>query len=390
MLDAALDAAHRWLIFSDIREKDPQKAGYGGLRQAYNTVDHDYSFVYSEISGYAISALVNFWSMSGDEQYLSLAENAAQFVQKLQIQTGDFLFQGAVAHGLTLPGYTLRPAYYSFDNAMILQGLLDLHAGRPSPALLASACAIGDWLVNVMQREDGSFLAVRVADPTFMLPGIASAFGDGGCLHAKHAIGLLKLHHTTGDERYALAARKVCDWVLTLQDTDGAIQSTIKREKVVTHTHCYAVEGLLYAAYALQEPRYQAAALRAAHWLLSAQNRGGSLSIDYKQQWWRMGRRIIELALPKKVSDATAQALRIWSILEQSEGDVRFCTASQQAAGFLLSLQKRSTADPNADGGFVYWPGHPMQFAWSTMFAIQALQWLKQPPTLEQMHDQLF
>ncbi len=385
-----IEAALHWLNHSAILENDPRSAGYGGVRQGYNWRTRSYPLVYSEITGYAISTWVNAWRWTAKEEYLALAENAASFIQRLQNQTGSPQYHGAVAHGLTLPAYTLRPAYYSFDNAMILQGLLDLYAVHPLPAVLVTAANIGDWLVNTMQQTDGSFLAVRIADPAFTLPEIASAFGDGGCLHGKHAIGLLKLYRATGEERYAAATRKLCDWLLTLQDPDGAIQSTAAREKIVTHTHCYAVEGLLYAANALQEPRYQTAAQKAAQWLLDVQNRDGSLSIDYKQHWRRMGRRIIEKILPKKVSDATAQAIRIWQILSHSLDESRCQTASQKAAEFLMHLQTRSTSDPNARGGFVYWRDHPMQFAWSAMFAIQALQWVRQPPTLQEQIDTLF
>jgi rhamnogalacturonyl hydrolase YesR len=369
-----------WLWSTEIQEARPGEENFGSVRQGYDAETKSYPFIYSEITGYAASLWVNAYQWTQEPKYLQQAAAAAAFVSRLQRRQGEpgQGLLGAVAHGLTLPGNELRPAYYSFDNAMILQGLLDLYRVQPDPNWLDTARAIGDWLVDWMQLADGSFQAVRLDGDRFTLPPTAAAFGDGGCLHAKHAIGLLKLTLACGDEKYARSAERVCDWVLSIQDPDGAIQSNSSREKVVTHTHCYATEGLLAAAHTTGSLAYQTAAEKAGYWLLNSQNPDGSISIDYKQQWWKMGRRIIEKWRPKKVSDATAQSIRIWMILYRQNADERLLNASRKAANFLNSLQARASGDANADGGFYYWRGRHMLFAWSAMFAAQAAHWLDQ------------
>jgi hypothetical protein len=225
-----------------------------------------------------------------------------------------------------------------------------------------------------MQQANGGFLSMYDAETGEQAHVGDNFYNDYGCLHAKHAIGLLKLAQVTGDDRYIVATERVCDWVLGLQDEDGAFRATERLLQVVSHPHCYATEGLLYAHHVLKTERYLSAAHRAGEWLLNVQNRDGSINIAYKRRWWRMGRRVTEVLFPRRVTDATAQAIRIWLILYYLDGGRQeFLAACHRAVGFLQSMQCTFTADQNAKGGFYYWPGRPIMFTWCTMFAVNAM-----------------
>jgi hypothetical protein len=369
----AVELGLGWLAHSGIRHADDGSLASGGVNQGYDWQRRHYPFVYSEITGYAVSTFVNAYRWTGDEVYLSLAGQAARFLLRLQGGVTDGAARGAIPHSLSLPDLEVQRQYYSFDGAMCLQGLLDLHAVRPDERLEEAACAIGDWLVERMQRADGAFWAMYDGATGERQHAGENFYDDGGCLHAKHAIGLLRLSQATGDGRYAEAARRVCDWVLALQDEDGAFRASERLPEVVSHPHCYAAEGLLYAHYVLGVERYLEAARRAGEWLLRVQNRDGSVNMAYRQRWWRMGRRVVEKLFPPHVTDATAQAVRIWLILYYLDGETRFREASRRAASFLRCMQCVSAADPNAYGGFYYARGHPMMFAWCAMFSVAAL-----------------
>jgi uncharacterized protein YyaL (SSP411 family) len=161
--------------------------------------------------------------------------------------------------------------------------------------------------------------------------------------------------------------------VLTLQESDGSFRASETLAQIVSHPHCYATEGLLYAHFALNDEKYLKAAMRAGEWLLSAQNRDGSINIAYKQDWLKMGRRITEIVFPRKVTDATSQSARIWTMLYQLTGNTRFLEAAQRAAEFLCGMQVLESTDSNRSGGFYFWPGHSIMFTWATMFCAQAL-----------------
>lgn len=374
---STVDLALAWLASSDIRHIHGAPSAQGGVNQGYNWQERSYPFIYSEITGYAVSALVNAYRWTGNDGYLSLARQSADFLLRIQGLAQGEHARGAIPHGLSLPDLELKDQYYSFDAAMCLQGLLDLHAVSPAPELLRSAQAIADWLLSRMQLNSGAFLSCYDADTDEWQHASDQVFGDSGCLHAKHAIGLLRLASVSGDDRYRIAAEHVCDWVEGLQDDDGAFRPTENAYEIVSHPHCYATEGLLFAYQVLGTERYLTMARRAGEWLLKAQNGAGAIAQVYKQRWWRMGRNVIRKLFPRRVTDATAQAIRIWLSLYSLEGDRRFLDACHRAKGFLCATQCVSSPDGNAVGGFYYWPGHPMMFAWCAMFAMHALHALE-------------
>lgn len=371
--DRRVDLALEWLVNSDIRYPDNDSRFSGSYINGYNWKHHFYPYIYCEITGYAISTLVNFYRWTGQESYLDLAGQSANFLMGVQGLVNQGHLRGAISHGYSLPELDLNRQYYSFDSAMCLQGLLDLYNINPSSVLLESAQSLGDWLVDHMQQEDGSFLSMFDETTDEKHHVNEDFFGDRGSLHAKHTIGLLKLWKATGNQRYHDAAQRVSDWVIRLQNEDGSIRATEYQEQVVSHPHCYATEGLLYSYYATGSERYLEAARKAGEWLFKIQNRDGSINITYKRKWWRLGRRITEIVFPRRVTDATAQSVRIWLLLFYIYGDSRFLEAAGRAVEFLSGMQCLSSSDKNAPGGFYFWSGHPMMFTWCTMFAIHAI-----------------
>lgn len=373
ILDLPVALGLNWLALTHIRQADGNLLGHGGLKQGYDSVKHRYPYIYSEITGYGISLFVNAYRWTGDAFYLKLAKEAADFIIRIMTQVKEETHRGSVPHGYSLPDYHAYQQYFSFDAAMCMQGLLDLHALQPSSELIQAAWAIGNWLVSKMQREDGAFLSLYNAETGEFRHSGKNFFDDYGCLHAKHAIGLLKINRLSGDARFLEAVWRVCNWVLTLQDPDGGIQATERQPQVVSHAHCYAVEGLLYAHAILGEERYLRAAIKGGEWLRVHQGKNGAILIGYEHRWWRMDRKIHQWLKPIQVSDATAQAIRIWLILYEKTGQMGFLQASQRAVAFLISMQCRQATDPDKVGGFYFHPGNPFQYTWCTMFAVHAL-----------------
>lgn len=371
-----IERSLHWFLASDIRIKDQDQSFNGGVRRGYDWKNRSYQFLYSEITGYAISLLANAREWLSDEKFISLSRQSANVLISLQDRNSwnHVETYGAIPQGVDLPAGMIRQRYYSFDNAMCLQGLMDLYTVQRSQDLLQAAHGIGRWLLDQMQLPSGAFTAIVNCNSEYQKEAEDEIFGDESCQHAKHAIGLLKLHRVTNDKNFYESAVRVCDWVLGLQDHDGAIRASTRTSQIVTHTHCYALEGLLFAYHRLGEHKYLEAAMRGAEWLRSEQNNDGSLNIAYKRNWFREGRRITELLRPRTVSDATAQAIRIWLILYQIEEDERYLEAGRMGVEFLLSQQVRESSDPNALGGIYYWHLHPIIFAWPVMFATQALR----------------
>jgi uncharacterized protein YyaL (SSP411 family) len=377
-LASSITLSLNWLSHSHIRCANGDSNTQGGLYQGYDWENRSYPFIYSEITGYAISIFLNAYHWTEEATYLKLAKEAADFIIRIKSTVEDDQHQGAVPLGYSLAEGRILNQFNSFDAAMCLQGLLDLYTVQPSSDLSGAARSIGNWLVGKMQHGDGAFYSRYDMDTGVLQHPGSNFFDDFGCLHAKHVIGLLKLHRICDESQLLEAVWRVCNWVLSLQDRDGAFPASKFQPTVVSHPMCYAVEGLLYAHAVLGEDRFLRAGINAGSWLIDHQGKDGSIQIGYERRWWRPDRMIRQSLKPARVTDATSQAIRIWLILYYLTGQSNYLAASEQAASFLLSMQSVETFDPDQLGGFFFQPGHPMQFTWSTMFAVHALYALKE------------
>lgn len=316
------DALAEWLVKSGVQVADIARRSCGGLHAGYETDSHQWTFVYPEITGYAISVYCVLYRVSGREQYRMAATNAAAFLLRYQA-TSDFGgAAGAFPQAIVEPDDAPSRAYYSFDTAMCIQGLLALYGVTGDEALKAAAQRAGNWLLT-MQLEDGCFRArYDLETDSADFPG-PYFHQDAGCQHAKHAIALLRLAAVTGDSQYELAARRVCDWVLSLQDEDGAFWANTSRSHVYSHAHCYATEGLLFACSQLGTAAYGDAVARACGWLerMTVSQRGvlGTYKrapgfLPTEAETTRRVARVIRRWWPRKeiATDATAQAARLF------------------------------------------------------------------------------
>jgi len=119
------------------------------------------------------------------------------------------------------------------------------------------------------------------------------------------------------------------------------------------HAHCYALEGLL----ALRDE--SAASARRLEegsvWLATLQTPDGGIPA------WHDG----STARGECHADATAQAIRLWAVLDRSG----FAEPIARGLGFLARLQ-------TPEGGIRYRPGSGDANTWCTCFALQAVRWV--------------
>ena len=347
-----IESAINWLSESDIRNKDKDKISFGGINNGYNWQSKEYSYVYSEMTGYAINSFLNIYKCLGEEKYLQYAKEAAHYLLRLQSEDINKIEYGAIPHSLTLAELRIVKRYWTFDNAMILHGLANLYLILKEEKYYDACLKLGNWLLK-MQKQDGSFFSFYDADEETEHHDWKEFHGDDGCLHIKNTLGLLKLAEISNDEKYYSAARKVCDWGEQLQDDDGIFWANPKKKYVFMHAHCYATEGYLYAYYILKNQKYLTVALVSGDALIKLQNKDGSLYRIHKNRF-SIKSRIKEIILPWKTVDATAQAVRIWLILYSITDNKKFFRAAQKGINFLESMQELAAKDDNMVGGFYY------------------------------------
>ncbi len=398
-LNASIQLAMDWLSHPEMRNASQEDASRGGLNAGYNSKKQSYAFVYSEITGYGISTFLNMYKWTQDKVYLRYAQEAADYLLRIQAPEPGRPEFGAVPHGMTTRHPAMIKTYWSFDNAMILHGLCKFSSFTKEKRFARAASSAGDWLLS-MQLEDGSFLSRYDAKTCISRHQGALFYEDGGCLHVKNVLGLLSLAALSGDQKYLQSARRVCEWGLTLEDSEGIFWANPMKKYVFTHAHCYAVEGYLFAHRFFFDSTYLHVCERAADALIRLQNEDGSLYKRHRNRLSPMST-IRDLLIPKKAADATGQAVRIWLILYSITKKERYGKAAEKGARFLLTMQDIYSKDPRLRGGFYYdccrIPGKTIRsnimYTWCTQFGLSALHSfsnLQKPNAYQNMMEELF
>jgi uncharacterized protein YyaL (SSP411 family) len=382
-MDNNIQAAIEWLSKSDIINKEESKRSFGGINNGYDWINKKYYFVYNEITGYAINVFINLYKLLGEEKYLRFAKNAADYLIKLQVKDKNKFEYGAISHSLTLPECKNVKNYWSFDNAMIIHGIVNLSKIIDTKKYYNVCLNIGDWLLK-MQKKEGSFFSYYDAEKRIIDHEWNKFEFDNGCLHIKNAIGLMALSSISNKKRYYDAGLKICNWGEKLLDRGGYFWANSRRKYVFTHAHCYATEGYLYAYYLSRKQEYLNIAKKAGQALIRFQNKDGSLNRIYKNKF-SLKSWINEKFYPWKTVDATAQAVRIWTLLYKIDKEEKYLKPAKKGINFIIKMQSLDAEDPNMIGGLYYQCGSPfdknrlskVMFTWCTQFSLSAFLFYK-------------
>ncbi len=362
--DTSLKRMIEWLTQDPVRNTNSAHPGFGSFNHGVHGKTGHNPGQYTEITGYGVSLLSHLSRYHKDDKYLEAARHAADFLLSIQLDNG------AYPHCPKPDASCANGEQFTFDTSMCTMGIMDLYAIDPQEKYAESAIRAGDWLLS-MQREDGSFRAKFSAQTGHMNTG--NFFGDGSCIHVKNAMALLKIAAGTGEERFDIGGRKVCDYTLKLQSDEGLFWSMPTKNFVFTHAHCYACEGFLSAGAYTGEQKYTDAALKGIHWLKKSQNSDGSVYQVYADQRG-FKQRVRQSVDAFKAADASSQAARLFAL-----AGAGFESNYREAISFVKNQMQ------SPDGGLYYTNGrfrtNYMMYAWPTMFAIQAIEFAHQSVT---------
>ena len=300
LTDRAIDAGGRVLSWID-----PDCTGYP----------------YPEIGGYMLSWLAQHAPL---ERALEVGRPVMTWLGRAQRADGGFGRDGAT---------------YTFDSAVVLRGASEWsRATGAAPSLDVRAC------LDAVARGLGHERARYPEDEKSPSDHWSQSFGA-------HLLKLELCLSRTARARPELlppisVAREPLESLRRLQGTDGRFVDHADTDATYLHAHAYAVEGLVGLG---REARDRA--LDGARWLASVQQADGGLLARHD------GRR----AFGAPHVDATAQAVRLWGVLDRRE----FAEPARRALAWLRDLQ-------TPDGSLPYEPEHPHRNTWCTLFAHQA------------------
>lgn len=362
--------AGQWLLGSGIQHRGPQKNLKGGVSAWYELDKKIYPFLYSEITGYALSTLVFLNRIHPHKKWIEHAQLAAQWLSKNAIQKN-----GGVKTRLYLVKHYVSPNYsfdqgrvYAFDTAMVGYGLMQLYRLCPTQPVLDSAQRVLNFLIGSMRKEQSIFYPYYDSKRNKCGEDFGKWSDQAGSFHVKCALFLIDAYRLLGIAACQKASTALLNAALKQQKRDGRFVTGEKDGSTHLHPHSYTLEGLLYGAVHLKREDCLDAAFRGFEWMLKGVSTDGSVSSIYENGRFSHHER----------SDIVAQVLRIGSILYGlAPKDLqKYLPILDKVRRHLLLFQYQG--DKKQAGGFIY------GFAtdglirnhlntWATMFAIQAL-----------------
>jgi len=308
-----------WLV-------SPSVVGSDGRVISWSNPQHR-GYPYPEIAGYLLSLL----ALEGDAT-LDIRDRIATHL------VGDISRSGGVGRD---------GADYVFDSAMALAGLI---AHESAGGVLPDARSVDrlfDFVsANLAARRAGTGLSMAAPDHWSV---------SYGCHLLKVVIALCAY-----DDRYPMSTTRALVERLASELTrlydHGRFRVNADSSLTYLHSHCYAVEGLL-VLQGRHRGEFGDLIRGSAQWLAEIQSPGGGLHASHD------GRN----SLGSLHTDATAQAVRIWSLVDGAA----FREQIDRGVDFLAEM-----ATPV--GGLRYEPGSNDVNTWATIFGLQAVRWAGQ------------
>lgn len=359
----AVRLAGRWLKQSGIQHKN------GGVAAWYEADTGLYPFLYSEITGYAISTYLFLNTVRRDPQAIRAAHRAASWlIRSAAAPKGGVKTRLYLVKNYESPNYSFhRGRVYAFDTAMAGYGLTQLAAHSGNKEYLEAAGALLRFLMKRMVRPDGTFWAYL--DPrTGRCGEEPDKWSDqSGSFHAKLALFLLDYARTAGDPEVRRSALQLLNRAASAQETNGRFVTATADKSTHLHPHAYTLEGLIYGAWHLRNDRFLHAALKGFEWMLRAVSDDGSVACLFVRNRFTHHER----------SDIVAQLLRVGSMLYAiyPARMRRHLDILERVKRHLMLFQYRGDGQA---GGFIYGSATDglLRFhfnAWASMFALQAL-----------------
>ncbi|MBS1827956.1 MAG: hypothetical protein JST93_21790 [Acidobacteria bacterium] len=340
-----LERAGRWFLHSGIQEN------HGGVARYYRIDLARNNRISTEITGYAVSALVYLYESTGRQEYLDAA-----------IKAGDFLLR-AFHPELEVFPFEWPPTQapeenrvFFFDGGIIIRGLLALHRLTGDLRYLETAKQAGDGLARV-HEHDGNYAPILQLPHLTPLPYGNTWSNNSGCYQLKSALAWRQLADATGEQRYARYFETALERALA--NDASFLPGATERHRVMDRLHAYSyfLEALLSVA---DQPECRAA-------LRNGINKVAHYLRDIAPEFAR--------------SDVYGQLLRVRIFAaHQIAVPLNHAQAAEEAAA-MAQFQMESI-DPRLDGGFCFGKrdGHftPHANPVSTAFCLQALHMWRQ------------
>lgn len=310
---------------------------------------------YMEVTGYIIPTMWDCNRIAGDPDLARRATWMADW--ELLLQHPDGGWEGG-SQGQGEPPIV-------FNTGQVLRGLMRTHEELGDEKYLKSAIRAADWIVST-QDPDGSWTTANFRQMKRVYDSYVSA-------------PLARLAQTAERERYAEAASRNCEFVLSQQHDNGWFDlcdnSPHFNDAPSTHTICYTIDGLLETGELLGNPRLVEAAVTSADALMRCVSDSGYLPGRFDASW--------QPRVNWACLTGSAQLGIVLMKLHAHTGRDEYLQTARSLAGFLVYVQQLSAGGANRTGAlpgsYPIWGTYaPLRFpCWATKYFIDLLLLLR-------------
>ena len=263
-----IDRGINWVSASGIQNNDKKDKNYGGYYAWYDEKKKNYSYLYSEITGYLITFNCFLYSIKKNKKNLIAAEAAANWlINKAQFSFGGFKCFELVDKNLNIADKSLLS--YSFDNGVILNGLVNIYKFTKKKKYLNSAIKCADWIIACSEKNGLVQPVYDTSKKKFIFDKKAWSMIPGP-YHTKISIGLYNLYSVIKKKKYVNLADNIIKNSISKQRKNGMFLSTTNHTNL--HPHCYSAEGIWVAANIFKNEYYYSV-ISAFNWIKNNMNK---------------------------------------------------------------------------------------------------------------------
>ncbi len=361
-----ISLAENWILNSGIQNLDKNSEAYGGFNAWYDADQKLFSFTYSEITGYGISTLLYLDKLNKNSLFADRAKAAADWLIERAYDENEAFF-------CRYEDGKFMDRFCTFDAGMCLNALANLYKAAKDEKYLEVSRRVADWLVNKMQKKNGSFYTRYFKEKNQFEDNGDKWSKQPGSFLAKVSIGLLNLYGILKDDRYKKAARKICDFALSFQERDGRFVTDNKDKSTFVHAHCYTAEGLLSAGVILNEKKYFESAINALNWITKYQMPNGGFPAYF------VNNKFVDVESP----DISSQVIRLYMLMknfrtidEISLDEINLDSGIKRIFDFQCTDNEKQAYGGFMSGKAWFYPENKNAKhvnSWVTMFILQAV-----------------
>jgi hypothetical protein len=350
-----------WLLSSDIRINEGKNKG--ALYGWKNLNPPSFPFIYSEITGYAITCFSWIALEFGNQDALEAAKQASDWIAR-NMNSNLLVARPPVGGN---ESNNLSNLFYSFDNGMIVIGILSLYKMTKKDNLLQLAERMIRVLIDrffdgekLIPRLDKSFNPIGHDEKE----GLVQWSTISGAYHCKLSICLLELSKLTDNQQYTRISNSLCKYAKRLQKSTGEFITNPGSNIVYLHPHLYACEGLIYSGIKQSNESHYSAGLKGIKWAMDQVNLNSNRGL-----FRDTGKGSLEQ------SDCTAQLLRLLILCRSDlEKTVEKSKLTKVIDRLHLRLFEFYIPAGEGQGAMRYQFSKDTACSWCTMFSMQALR----------------